>query len=139
MMESRTMRWMAALCVVAALGACTKIVPGTPAASGVGYAVFFNAWSADLDDGARASIVSAARSALAHPAVPILVEGFAANDVGTVPANIALAHTRALKVRDQLILDGVDPTRIREVNLGPVGYALDPVEARRVTIRVGQS
>ncbi len=79
-------------------GACAHVVPGTPAASGVSYPVFFQEWSAGLDGPARKSIAAAAASAKAHPGVPILVSGYAANDTGSTQANRALSRTRALVV-----------------------------------------
>ena len=133
------MRRTTALGLLLTLSACAHVVPGTPAAAGVRYAVFFDEWSAGLNDGAIQAIAAAAASAKAHPGVPILVSGYAANDTGSTEANRALSRARALNVRDQLVTDGVDPGRIREVGEGPVSYVLDPQEARRVTIAVGQS
>ena len=60
------------------------------------------------------------------------------NDTGSTQANRALSRTRALVVSDQLIADGVAAVRIKQVAEGPVSYQFDPVEARRVTISVGQ-
>ncbi len=139
MMRRMAVLRMAALGIMLALGACAAhVVPGTPAASGVGYPVFFDEWSAGLSDEALKSIAAAADSARAHPGVPILVSGFAANDTGSNAANRALARARAINVRDQLVTDGIDPGRVKYVGEGPVSYTLDPIEARRVTISVGQ-
>ncbi len=121
------------------LGGCAHTVPGTPAAAGQTYAVFFQEWSAGLDDAGRRAIQQAADSARQHPGVPILVRGYAANDTGSNEANEMLSRTRAQQVIDQLRHDGVDAARIRLNAQGATGYQLDPLEARRVSIAVGAS
>ncbi len=133
------MRRLAPFTLLLMLGACAHTVPGTPAAAGQSYAVYFQKWSAGLDDGGLKAVKQAADSARQHAGVPILVSGYAANDTGSNAANQLLSRTRAQQVVDQLRQDGVDAGRIRINAQGATGYQLDPVEARRVTIAVGAS
>ncbi len=113
------------------------VVPHTPAAAGNSYVVFFDEWSAKLGPAATQSIAQAADNARKHPGVPVLVTGFAANDSGSVTANELMSRTRAQVVVDELVHDGVDPARVKGTAVGATSFALDPIEARRVTISVG--
>ena len=142
------MRPFAALALLLTLGACAHMmpgpeamqtVPGTPAATGEVYSVFFQEWSAGLDSRALKTIQLAADSARLHPRVPILVSGYAADDTGSNAANALLSRTRAQRVVDQLQADGVSLARIHTRAKGATSFALDPVEARRVSIAVGAS
>lgn len=135
------MRRLAAIALPLLLAACALpgTVPGTPAAAGQSYSVFFQEWSAALDDTALKAIRQAADNAHAHPGVPIRVSGYAANDTGSNTANELLSRTRAQQVVDQLVSDGVDRGRIRINARGATSYALDPLEARRVSIALGAS
>ena len=133
------MRRIAAVGLLLLLGACAHTIPGTPAAAGQSYAVFFQEWSAGLDDSGRKAVQQAADNARQHPGVPIVVRGYAANDTGSTEANELLSRTRAQQVVDQLRADGIESARIRIAARGATGYQLDPVEARRVTILVGST
>jgi outer membrane protein OmpA-like peptidoglycan-associated protein len=132
------MRRLAALAVpLVLLGACAHTVPGTPAAAGQSYVVYFQEWSAGLDDTGAQAVQQAADQARQHPGVPILVTGYAANSTGSSAANELLSRTRAQQVVDKLRADGVEASRIRLNADGATGYQLDPLEARRVSISLG--
>ena len=127
---------LVALGIVFLLAACVHPHPGTPAAAGQNYVIFFQSFSANLDDAAQGAIQAAAASARAHPGVPITVAGYA-SPVGSAQANADLSRTRAQVVSDGLVSHGVEPGRIKRKALGEVDYTLDPVESRRVEISVG--
>ena len=135
------MRRKAALSLLLLAFACAPrgVVPGTPAAAGHDYVVFFKEWSAKHDESGQAAVAQAADNARLHPGVPILVTGYAANDTGTPTANKLLARTRAQVVVDELQRIGTDASRVRGIAIGAIPFQLDPVEARRVTISVGAS
>ena len=99
------------------------------------FVVFFTDFSAQLDGPARETIAQASKSAGDHPFASVTVSGFAAADSSS--ANQALSLARAHVVSDALRDAGVDPQRIRPRGKGPVEYALDPVQARRVEITIG--
>lgn len=99
--------------------------------------VFFQSWSAKLDDAAMRSIQSAADWAKQHPQASLVVVGYAST-VGSVSANKDLSRLRAQIVSDTLVTDGVPAERIHHRALGPMDYALDPQETRRVEISLGE-
>jgi outer membrane protein OmpA-like peptidoglycan-associated protein len=99
--------------------------------------VFFQSWSAKLDEAAEQAIRSAAEWAKQHPQASVTVIGYAST-VGGAQANEDLSRLRAQIVSDTLVADGVAPARIRRRALGPVDYALDPQETRRVEIALGE-
>lgn len=115
----------------AGLGACA-----TFDSSGPRYAVFFQEWSASLDDGGLATVAQASEWARAHPAAEVHVVGYA-DPEGSPQANRDLSRTRAQVVADGLAAGGVAQQRIRIDGAGSVGYAMDSQEARRVTISLG--
>ncbi len=99
--------------------------------------VFFQSWSAKLDDAAAQAIQSAAEWAKQHPDAKLVVVGYAST-VGSNRANQDVSQLRAQIVSDTLVADGVAPARIRRRALGPVDYTLDPQETRRVEISLGE-
>ena len=121
-----------ALLLSICLGACT-----TPQSS-QRFVVFFQEWSAALDDNAQAAINAAAQWANAHPAEPVIVTGFA-DPEGSRKANIDLSRTRAQVVVDQLTRDGVVPGRIRLTAQGPTDFSQTSQESRRVVIAIAGS
>ncbi len=128
------MRSLAAgLLLLSSLGACTATDP--PASQK--FVVFFQEWSAGLDDNAQGAINAAAGWAGQHPAQAVTVTGFAAPD-GSQQANIDLSRTRAQVVTDQLQKDGVANSRIRLTAKGPTDFTLAATESRRVEIGVAQ-
>ncbi len=99
--------------------------------------VFFQSWSARLDEPALRAVRSAADWAQQHSDATLVVIGYAST-VGSAQANQDLSRLRAQIVSDTLVADGVAPQRIRRRALGPVDYALDPQETRRVEIALGE-
>ena len=71
-MDSNKMPRLAAFALLLLMGACAHTIPGTPAAAGQSYAVYFQEWSAGLDGAARKAVQQAADSARAHPGVPLI-------------------------------------------------------------------
>ncbi len=118
------------LLLLSSLGACASDPPPSQK-----FLVFFQEWSASLDDNAQAAITAAAGWAAQHPAQTVTVMGFAAPD-GSQQANVALSRTRAQVVVDQLQRDGVDNRRIRLTAKGPTDFTLAPQESRRVEIGI---
>ena len=121
--------WVLGLLLV--LGACAQADQ-----SGQRFVVYFQQWSAGLDDSAKQVVVSAAGWAREHPNVPVTVSGFADPD-GSPQANRDLSRTRAQVVADELTAQGVAAQRVRVDARGSVGFALDSQESRRVTIVLG--
>jgi outer membrane protein OmpA-like peptidoglycan-associated protein len=101
------------------------------------FVVFFQEWSAAIDDSAQSVIARAADWVTSHPDNLAHVNGFAST-VGGQQANILLADLRAQVVVDQLLSDGVDAARIEQRGNGPVPFALTAQESRRVEISITQ-
>jgi outer membrane protein OmpA-like peptidoglycan-associated protein len=99
------------------------------------FVVFFQSWSAAMDDSAQAVVGKAAEWVKAHPGNVAHVNGFAST-VGGRQANVLLADLRAQMVVDQLHSDGVDAKRIVQRGHGPVKYELTAQESRRVEISI---
>ena len=101
--------------------------------------VFFQSFSAALDDSATMSIATAAKAANARPDATVYVTG-AADSVGSPLANEYLSETRAQVVADALVADGVAPGRIRTHAVGitsaPVPVGTPAQSARRVLIQI---
>jgi outer membrane protein OmpA-like peptidoglycan-associated protein len=114
-----------------AISACV----GPPPASQP-LVVYYQQWSAALDDSAQAIVKSAATWANSHPTTPVAVIGYA-DPEGSPQSNRDLSHTRAQRVADALIADGVPAQRITVTAHGSVGFAMDAQESRRVTISLG--
>ncbi|HUB15933.1 MAG TPA: OmpA family protein [Acetobacteraceae bacterium] len=100
------------------------------------YVVFFQQWSAKLEDPALTVITHAADYAKAHPRQTVHVNAFA-DPTGSRRANILLTDLRAVMVMDQLQADGVPNNRIIGRGHGSVQFALTSQESRRVEISVG--
>jgi outer membrane protein OmpA-like peptidoglycan-associated protein len=101
------------------------------------FVVFFQDWSAALDDSAQAVISNAAEWVKAHPGNIAHVNGFA-DPTGSRKANALLSDLRAQMVVDQLLSDGVSERRIRQRGHGSVQFALSSQESRRVEISVNR-
>lgn len=99
------------------------------------FVVFFQEWSAALDDSAQSVISQAADWVKAHPGYVAHVNGFAST-VGSRQANMLLADLRAQIVVDQMVSDGLAAVRIKQRGHGPVPFALTAQESRRVEISV---
>jgi outer membrane protein OmpA-like peptidoglycan-associated protein len=116
--------------LLTALGACSVFNP-----SDQRFVVFFQEWSASLDDGGQEAVTAAADRAKGN-AAPVIVTGYA-DPEGSPQANKDMSRLRAQVVADQLVADGVQRARITVRSAGEVGYALDSQESRRVTITLG--
>ena len=101
------------------------------------FVVFFQEWSAAIDDPAQTVISQAADWVKSHPGNIAHVHGFAST-VGSRQANVLLADLRAQVVADQLQTDGIDPKQIVQRGHGPVEFALTPQESRRVEISISR-
>lgn len=117
--------------VLLAIGACAGPPPATQP-----LVVYYQEWSAALDDSAQQIVKSAATWANSHPTLPIVVVGYA-DPEGSPQANRDLSRTRAQRVADALIADGVAAQRVTVTAHGSVGFAMDSQESRRVTISLG--
>ncbi len=100
------------------------------------FVVFFEEWSARLDDSAQAVIDQAASAAKAQPKAIVYVEGFA-DPTGSGKANALLTDLRAQIVMDRLQADGVPLSRLQARGHGSVKFALSSQESRRVEISLG--
>lgn len=127
-------RWflLLAMCGLAAPALAAQPAPQ----GGQRFIVFFQEWSAGLDQPALATIAAAAQAAERAPTAAIDVTGYA-DPLGSVQANIYLTETRAQVVTDQLAADGVARSRIQQHAKGKVPYALSSQESRRVVVTVG--
>ena len=103
---------------------------------GRAFPVFFEAWSAALDDSGNSAVAMAAGYAVSHPDMPVVVTGHASPDGGS-QANVDISRTRAQVVTDALVADGVPAARISRQADGVTDFVQTPQESRRVTIRVG--
>ena len=130
-------RRVAVLGLILVAGGCSMLHRGTPAGEGQKYVIFFQPFSAALDEAAQGSIKAAADYARNHPSVAVTVAGFA-SPIGSAQANADLSKTRAQVVSDELVSAGVAPGQIKRRPLGEVDYTLDPIESRRVEISVGR-
>ncbi len=109
--------------------------PTTPATP-----VFFQPFSAALDQPALTIIAATAKAANAQPDAPITVTG-AADSVGSTKANELLSQTRAQVVADALVTDGVAPSRITVTGIGESTTPATGAAAqfsRRALIQIGQ-
>jgi outer membrane protein OmpA-like peptidoglycan-associated protein len=125
------MRRFMALALTLAVGACSLLQPGARR-----YVVFFQEWSADLDNGGIETVMAAAKAADQLPGRPIIVSGYA-DPEGSPQANKDISRLRAQVVSDALVKHGVAASRLQRRAMGAVGFALDSQESRRVDIYVG--
>jgi outer membrane protein OmpA-like peptidoglycan-associated protein len=120
------------------LAACASLSPLTRAVAAgplSNYVVFFQEWSAAIDQPASAVIEAAAKAAQADPKATVLVAGFA-DPKGSAQANIYLSELRAQVVADQLQHDGLPADRIKQTAAGSVAYEFTRQESRRVVISI---
>jgi outer membrane protein OmpA-like peptidoglycan-associated protein len=99
------------------------------------FVVFFQEWSAALDDSAQAVITNAAAWVKSHPGNIAHVNGFA-DPTGSREANILMSELRAQVVVDQLQTDGVAPSQVQQAGHGSVQFALTSQESRRVEVSI---
>lgn len=117
--------------------AAAPATPATPAARPAAYPVFFEPWSANLDEAAHGGLTRVAELARANPNVPIRVIGFA-DPQGSREANVILSRLRARIVADELVEKGVARNRIRIEFRGPTP-GFDSLESRRVEVRADEA
>lgn len=82
-----------------------------------GDRVFFDLDQSSLTSSARATLRSQAAWLSAYPNVRVLIAGNA-DERGTREYNLALGARRAAAVRDFLVAQGVDPSRLSTVSYG---------------------
>ena len=101
------------------------------------FVLYFQEWSAAMDDNALAVITHAAEWVKSHPGNVAHVNGFA-DTTGSKAANILMSDLRAQVVVDQLVTDGVDPRMVKQRGHGSVQFALTSHESRRVEISISR-
>ena len=130
------MRDRIAVCVlIAAIGGCSDLFGMHDKQN---FSVFFQPYSADLDQQAQETIRTAAGFAKDHATQPVELVGFSAPpDPGKdVPD---LSAKRAVLVRQALVNAGVGPDRITTTANGITDpEQLPTLSVRRVDISVGQ-
>jgi outer membrane protein OmpA-like peptidoglycan-associated protein len=95
--------------------------------------VYFDEFSANLSDEAKATIADAAKRARDTDAKTIVVQA-RASATGRPETNKYLAQTRSSIVADQLEEDGIARTMIRQEPIGQTGSSDPSVYNRRVDI-----
>ncbi|MCW8087472.1 OmpA family protein [Sabulicella glaciei] len=96
--------------------------------------VFFQPWSADMDDQAEEALRELAARAKAHPSGRLLIVGYA-SPRGTGEANVLLSRLRARVVYDYLVEQGLPASRLRRASRGPTP-GMEDLESRRVEVRL---
>lgn len=97
------------------------------------FLVYFDEFSANLSDEAKATIADAAKRARDSGAKAIVVQA-RASATGKPETNKYLAQTRSSIVTDQLEEDGIARTMIRQEPIGQTGSSDPSVYNRRVDI-----
>ena len=97
------------------------------------FLVYFDEFSANLSDEAKAVIADAAKQARQSGAKGIVVQA-RASATGRAETNKYLAQTRSSIVTDQLEEDGVARTMVRQEPIGQTGSSDPTVYNRRVDI-----
>ncbi len=126
------MRRLAAACLLIVLAACAPADPDPGTHRGL---VFFQEWSANLDEEGQGAVDAAAAVVKRHPGVPVTVIGFA-DPEGSPQANIDISRLRAQVVVDALIKDGVPAAQIIRQAKGATAFVSTSLESRRVEIVV---
>ncbi len=123
-------RWTSFL-LLAALGACSSSTEARK------FSVYFQPYSADLDQQARETVDSAAVFARDHPLQPIAIAGFSAPPDPKLDVD-GLSAKRADTVKQALLSDGVGSQRITTAANGITDpQTLPTVAVRRVDISIG--
>jgi len=120
--------------VTAAPPAPPPAAPAAPVDPNRALPIFFEAWSALLEEPAQLALREAAERIKANPRVPVLVVGYA-DPRGSAEANMILSRLRARVVADALTTAGVPARRIRIIYRGATA-GFESLESRRVEVRV---
>ena len=107
--------------------------PGNPPAQIPRFLVYFDEFSANLSDEAKATIADAAKRARETGTKTLVVQA-RASATGKPETNKYLAQTRSSIVTDQLEEDGIARTMIRQEPIGQTGSSDPTVYNRRVDI-----
>jgi outer membrane protein OmpA-like peptidoglycan-associated protein len=113
--------------------ATAQTPPNTPTREIPRFLVYFDEFSANLSDEAKATIADAAKRALDSGAKAIVVQA-RASATGKPETNKYLAQTRSSIVTDQLEEDGIARTMVRQEPIGQTGSSDPSVYNRRVDI-----
>lgn len=108
--------------------------PAAPVDPNRALPIFFEAWSAYLEEPAQVALREVADRIKANPRIPVLVVGYA-DPRGSAEANMILSRLRARVVADALIANGVPARRIRILYRGATP-GFESLESRRVEVRV---
>lgn len=79
--------------------------------------VFFNYDNADIRNDEAAQVNTDAQFLSAHPSMNLLIEGHC-DERGSEDYNMALGDSRAKRVRDELVKQGISGDRIKLISLG---------------------
>jgi len=113
------------------VAACATTHPGTHR-----QVVYFQEWSARLDENAQAAVDASAAFVKQHPMGLVTVIGYA-DPEGSAQANIEVSRARAQMVVDALVAAGVPAARIKREAKGETAYVQNSLESRRVEIVFG--
>lgn len=96
-----------------------NVIPGSQQdlVVNVGDRVFFGYDQYDMSGEARSTVERQAQWLKQYGSVSVTVEGHA-DERGTREYNLALGEKRAMAVRNYLIANGVDPSRIQTISYG---------------------
>ena len=119
---------------VTAMAPAPAAAPAAPVDPNRALPIFFEPWSAALEESAQVALRQAADRIKANPRAPVLVVGFA-DPRGSREANMILSRLRARVVADTLIGNGVPNARIRILYRGATP-GFESVENRRVEVRL---
>jgi len=121
------------LAIASATDASAQTPSNTPTREIPRFLVYFDEFSANLSDEAKAMIADAAKRARDTGAKAIVVQA-RASATGRPETNKYLAQTRSSIVTDQLEEDGIARTMIRQEPIGQTGSSDPSVYNRRVDI-----
>jgi outer membrane protein OmpA-like peptidoglycan-associated protein len=119
--------------ITAATAASAQTPPNTSTSQIPRFLVYFDEFSANLSDEAKATIADAAKRARDSGAKTIVVQA-RASATGRPETNKYLAQTRSSIVTDQLEEDGIARTMVRQEPIGQTGSSDPSVYNRRVDI-----
>ena len=119
--------------LTAATAASAQTPANTTTAEIPRFLVYFDEFSANLSDEAKATIADAAKRARDSGAKIIVVQA-RASATGKPETNKYLAQTRSSIVTDQLEDDGIARTMVRQEPIGQTGSSDPSVYNRRVDI-----